>query len=249
MAKKKLSSVMAWTLTAAMAVNPVTAVQAAEVSETETSQTMESFTEGSQADAEDAYEDQQINMSDGDIETSEELTAPESEASEFSDESNSVEVFSAGATDEETLTITREGTYDVNPDKDFLFQPEETGTYKFSVESEKGLKYGNYVRTKYDPETGDSWSGEAGALKCENNQTYTMHVSLATNDDVDWQNDKVRLKIEKIPSIKEITVNSSVKDNGIYTLENMNSFITWPSLKFTLDNVTDFEVRGEECGD
>lgn len=111
MRKRKVSAVVAWTLTAAMVASPVNATWAEEVSEAENSQMVETFTDGDvpdetvnevQADTEETDEDQQEDVSDENLETSDELTVPDAEENAFSDGSNSVETFSAGETDGES---------------------------------------------------------------------------------------------------------------------------------------------------
>lgn len=256
MRKKKMSAMVAWTLTAAMVTSPVNVAWAEETLEVENSQVVESFTdEGQDGNVSDEMasevqpdteESQQEDVSDVDMETSDELTVPDAEENAFSDGGNSVETFSAGETDYVRQTITKAGTYSVNPGVEFSFQPEKTATYKFSVQSEKGIEYGSFVQS----ENNHRHSRETKALKCVTGKSYTMHISPYDNK-ANCKGDKTQIIIKEIKSIKAVTVEDSWKDSAIIPLENniRYDFEKFPSVTLTLQDDTTVTNEWTKCGD
>ena len=150
MAKKKLTTMLAWTLTMAMAATPGNIIWAAEAPE-------EEFTE---------------SVAQG-TDSQEELTAPEESQNEFTDESDAGEgdkVFSEGETEEETIingvgeyTLKTGTTYQVNLNDDddvYCIEPSEGYTVDISnngqkVYPSKIVKFksdGQYTMVVYDEE-------------------------------------------------------------------------------------------------
>ena len=255
MRKKKMSAMVAWMLTAAMVTSPVNVAWAEETLEAENSQVVESFTDEGQGGnvsdemasevQPDTEESQQEDVSDVDMETSDELTVPDAEENAFSDGGNSVETFSAGETDYVRQTITKAGTYSVNPGVEFSFQPEKTATYKFSVQSEKGIEYGNFVQSEDNPRH----SRGTKALKCVAGKSYIMHISPEDRD-VNCEDD-VKIIIEEIKSITKVTVDDGWKDSITFPLENemRYDFEKSPKVTLTFDDDTTITTASAECGD
>ena len=207
MAKKKLSKVLAWTLAAAMAVNPVNLTWASE--------SADMFSDNSEnTESVEMSADETDSLQQNEQDTQSIVSVGEENEDSFTSE-DSEEVFSAGeqtnGVEENSLKgqiMDKEGTYTVEAGTNLIFAPTEEATYRISTENENdtfvmmlGAKYGVQANGYYTIKTGN---GKAYPIK---------NVAVGT-----------KLIVSKVPAIQGISIDNTEKLPSVLPAEPVLDF-------------------------
>lgn len=217
MARKKLNKILAWALSATIAVSPVNFAWASE--------------------AADMFSDNSENVGTVEDEQNEE------ELDSFT-EQNPAEVFSAGdGSDDSDSSGSRKifknvGSFSVKNGEGFIFAPEEEATYCISTDNEEdSITVWNPALPESSVSTGNFYT-----IKTAPGNSYEIYIC----DESEEARPDINFKIEKVLDIKGISVDETwLNNNAIYPEEKViiSEINPYLPIKVTLSDGS--QVTGE----